>query len=532
MLSVAALTLAAATRPSLPQEVAPAAVIPQAVIPEPVAPAAVPQPVAPAAVPEPLAPAAVPQPVAPAAAAEPAAAPAQGVTDELRVNAAKYQAAAPAQPCDAAVLKQIKGTDDPRALAACLDAATTGVEAALVLNYATQIETAMRPGPRADANLRRRVLLNHAFFWKANHPPVGPAQEAAFDQAVGGLLVEMKTTFMAKHTGKEKLLFSHISKAGGTSFHDLAVTNHKIMPSDVDSDGGWMSGDGPMWCCDKPVELTCADRIAKMGNNELVFQERYIDANGGVGKPQLCEEIVYGVMFRKPIDRIMSHLNELSHYLHFEAADPENNMIGRLVDVIEAGCSDDEAPANALYADPAAAEWKKKATDPLFGRNICGVASNYMTRSMVGSAVFGEGSNVFTTHFNDTLAEDSLDDAIATVQSMSLVLLLEESAEDQSQLDYFKLTMGFDTANLASHHMRSTSPEDASTDEYHHGMLLMKEKLDVKEQAMLQAHNEADLRLYDVAKMVFAQDLFFHAYVAGKSVTVPRWKASAYAPPV
>ena len=52
------------------------------------------------------------------------------------------------------------------------------------------------------------------------------------------------------------------------------------------------------------------------------------------------------------------------------------------------------------------------------------------------------------------------------------------------------------------------------------------------EQEMLQAHNEADLRLYDVAKMVFAQDLFFHAYVAGKAVTVPRWKASAYSPPV
>ena len=30
---------------------------------------------------------------------------------------------------------------------------------------------------------------------------------------------------LAKHTGKEKLLFSHISKAGGTSFHDLAVAN-------------------------------------------------------------------------------------------------------------------------------------------------------------------------------------------------------------------------------------------------------------------------------------------------------------------
>ena len=38
-----------------------------------------------------------------------------------------------------------------RALGACIDAASTGVGAALVLNYATQIENAMRKGS-AEAN--------------------------------------------------------------------------------------------------------------------------------------------------------------------------------------------------------------------------------------------------------------------------------------------------------------------------------------------------------------------------------------------
>ena len=560
MLTVAALTLTAGTAPRAPQELSPAAVdprVPQLEVPQAVSQSAAPQEahvLAPQAAPQPMDPQAALQPVAPQVAPEPmapltaqqlpvpvpvAAEPSDSVAIALKTSTLD-RAAKHVESCDEATLKQIKATDDPRALGACIDAASTGVGAALVLNYATQIENAMRKGPRAEANRRRRVLLNRALYWKGDHSPLQSADEAAFDEALGGLLSAFKETFLAKHTGKEKLLFSHISKAGGTSFHDLAVANKKLMPSDVDSDGGWMRGDGPVWCCDQPVELTCAERISKIGSNELVFQERFLDSNGGVGRPQLCEEIVYGVMFRKPIDRIISHINELTHYLHFEAAQPDKRLVGRLVDVIEGGCPDDGAAANALYLDDAVAQlnatqrdetqgWKKKASAREFGQNICGVLSNYMTRSMLGSAVFGK--DAFKTHFNDTLAEDSLDAAIAVVQSFSLVLLLEESAKDQSQLDYFNMTMGFSTADLASHHMRSTSPADATRDEYHHGLLLVKENLDVNEQAMLQKHNQADLELYDVAQMVFAQDLFFHAYVAGKPVAVPTWKSSGSSKP-
>ena len=80
-------------------------------------------------------------------------------------------------------------------------------------------------------------------------------------------------------------------------------------------------------------------RAHQQVGQRLVFQERF-DSNG-VGRPQLCEEIVYGVMFRKPIDRIISHINELTHYLHFEAAQPDKRLVGRLVDVIR--CPDDGA---------------------------------------------------------------------------------------------------------------------------------------------------------------------------------------------
>ena len=54
------------------------------------------------------------------------------------------------------------------------------------------------------------------------------------------------------------------------------------------------------------------------------------------------------------------------------------------------------------------------------------------------------------------------------------------------------MTMGFSTADLASHHMLDLA-RGRHEDEYHHGLLLVKENLDVNEQAMLQKHNQADL---------------------------------------
>ena len=79
--------------------------------------------------------------------------------------------------------------------------------------------------------------------------------------------------------------------------------------------------------------------------------------------------------------------------------------------------------------------------------------------------------------FGDDIADDSIDAAVAVLQSMSVVLVLEEAPKDQSQLDLFKLTMGFETGDLGSddHHMRDASAE---------GLEAAKGRLKKKEEAL------------------------------------------------
>jgi len=439
----------------------------------------------------------------------------QGLTPQDRIELRREREDMPICPG----LDNIADDDDASLLlAACLNEAKTGREAGEVMKKVIEVEQAFGGRGRAAANIRRRTFLPHVFYWRDRIKP-SPADAEGFDVATGALLEAFKKTFFDYHTGSEKVLFSHISKAGGTSFHHLAQANGKKMPEDNDKQGGWMKGDGPMWCCDRPVELACDERVSKMQDNNMIFQERYPDANGGHGRPELCDNLVYGVMLRKPLDRIISHLNELSVYLHFDQAQPENNFFGRLVDTIQTGCTDANLVAEALFPDVSAVQWKKMMSGRQeFGTNICGIASNYMTRSVLGSAVFGD--QAFKTHFNDTLADDSVDAAIAVLRSMSVVLLLEEAPKDQSQLDLFRLTMGFETGDLGSddHHMREASAEGID------GKVLKKEQLNPTTQAQLQGLNMADSHLYDAARRILDQDVFFYAYAGGQNVTVPEWQ--------
>ena len=402
----------------------------------------------------------------------------------------------------------------PLAIAACLDDAKTVAHAVEVLKKARQIEDTNRHGPRAESNVRRRVVLMSAFFWKERRVPTATlTDQAPFDQALLELLEAFKKTFFEKHTGTERVLFSHISKAGGTSFHGLAKANHKEMPTwnRWRRQGGWFKGDGPVWCCDEPIERSCEDHINMMGDNRLTLQERYLDANGGKDKPQLCDELVYAVMLRNPVDRLMSHLNELAaHYLSL--AQPDNQLVNRLGDVIEAGCTNASMVVEALCLDATSEGAKRQAFIKKLGQTICGIASNYMTRSMLGTATFGAG--VYQTHFKDTLVEDRADLAIAVLESFSVVLLLEESAEDQSQLDLFKLTLGFDQADLANHHERPTTINSRR---------FVPESLSPEQRWRLEQLNEADLKLYERAKMIFRQDMFFYSFAAGRNISVPSW---------
>ena len=417
-------------------------------------------------------------------------------------------------------LDKVNGSQ-PLGLAACLDDAKTVANAVAVLNQARDIEDASRSGPRADSNVRRRVLLTSAFYWKERRMPTASlTEQAPFDEALGELLQAFNATFFAKHTGTERMLFSHISKSGGTSFHELAKANRVAMPEgEWSPQGGWFKGDGPTWCCDVPTELSCQDRIFQMDkyHNKLLLQERYLDANGGKDKPQLCDELVYAVMLRKPSDRIMSHLNMISNdYLKMDQ--PDNLLVSRLADVIEAGCTNATLVADAVYLDTTPEEIKRTAMTREFGQTLCGVASNYMTRSMLGTTTFG--THVYRSHFNDTVAEESVESAITVLESYSLVLLLEESAEDQSQLDLFKLTLGFDQADLANYHARDTSIDNGG-----HARRFVPRSLTPQQTWRLENLNRADNKLYARAKQIFAQDLFFYSYAAGRNISVPRWRA-------
>ena len=408
-------------------------------------------------------------------------------------------------------LDQVNGSQ-PLGLAACLDDAKTVANAVAVLNQARDIEDASRSGPRADSNVRRRVLLTSAFYWKERRMPTASlTEQAPFNEALEELLQAFNATFFAKHTGTERMLFSHISKAGGTSFHGLAKANAKVLPTwnQWRRDGGWIKGDGPTWCCDEPIERSCEDRLDMMGGNKLTLQERHLDANGGKDKPQLCDELVYAVMLRKPVDRVMSHLNEIdSYYLSFDR--PDDALVSRLADMVEAGCPDATLVAEALSMSQAT---KRQAVHlKNLERTLCGVASNYMTRSMLGTATFG--THVYRSHFNDTVAEESVDLAITVLESYSLVLLLEESAGDQSQLDLFKLTLGFNQSDLASHHERDTELYERR---------FVPKFLSPEQRRRLENLNRADLKLYERARLIFAQDLFFYSYAAGRNISVPRW---------
>ena len=411
-------------------------------------------------------------------------------------------------------LDQVNGRH-PYKLAACLDDAWNVGLAVQVLHKAKFIENMNRWGPRADSNVQRRAVLHSAFTWKERHMPTASlTEQAPFNEALEELLQAFNATFFAKHTGTERMLFSHISKAGGTSFHDLAKANRVAMPEgEWSPQGGWFKGDGPTWCCDVPTELSCQDRIFQMDkyHNKLLLQERYLDANGGKDKPQLCDELVYAVMLRKPSDRIMSHLNMISNdYLKMDQ--PDNLLVSRLADVIEAGCTNATLVADAVYLDTTPEEIKRTAMTREFGQTLCGVASNYMTRSMLGTTTFG--THVYRSHFNDTVAEESVESAITVLESYSLVLLLEESAGDQSQLDLFKLTLGFNQSDLASHHERGT--------ELHERRFVPK-FLSPEQRRRLENLNRADLKLYERARLIFAQDLFFYSYAAGRNMSVPRW---------
>ena len=105
-------------------------------------------------------------------------------------------------------------------------------------------------------------------------------------------------------------LFLHISKAGGSSFIQMARDNmyagqypnngvEKVPTGEVRHHNAlWLPGDGPMWCCSMlAFELSCTARLERYQQNGFVMtaMERYLDNSGA-----LCEGIEYATLLRDP----------------------------------------------------------------------------------------------------------------------------------------------------------------------------------------------------------------------------------------
>ena len=275
------------------------------------------------------------------------------------------------------------------------------------------------------------------------------------------------------------ILFVHVSKAGGTAFCVLAQDNlrTKGYPGRHNM---WAAGDGPVWCYDEAIELSCEERKDKFRSNgwELMAMERYLDDGGAllpclarclihldawtprhahldprpptplthkrkqhthqlaIPAPRhpagvLCPGIDYVGILRDPVPRVISHLNHffrLHHVLdqRLIPALGRGDIISTIVGSGNAGCSA-EAMLERLFDWDYAASigHNRSAARPPFGRaswgTLCGVVNNYQLRSLLGTSLdpapFGVSNEA--VNFGVLLGR-----AVRTMMGFRLMLLL------------------------------------------------------------------------------------------------------------
>ena len=225
----------------------------------------------------------------------------------------------PFNSCDAAA----EGIGELGELASCLVLAARAGSVEGLRRLTQRLLDAQRAQPgtsERDTDRARRLTMASLLSARALvSEPV--AMLSGLDRTLGELRQRSAQSYRFDASQRDaatsrKILFSHVSKAGGTALLQLARQNLRagayppLQPPGAPPPGNmWRPGDGPLWCpcADAPVdELSCParERVYQDRGYQLMAVERYLD-NGG----ELCPALTYVGLLRDPVPRVLSHIN-------------------------------------------------------------------------------------------------------------------------------------------------------------------------------------------------------------------------------
>jgi hypothetical protein len=274
-------------------------------------------------------------------------------------------------------------------------------------------------------------------------------------------LVQQFTDTRAKQTramarpesaARAPIYLLHVSKAGGTSLCSLSHYNQCLEhPS---ANNCWVPGAGPVWFATfTHTEQTCEQYSAMMTEHklDLMANEGYLD--GGVdGKtPFLCTDMLYITMLREPMSRVVSHM--------FQAG------------VKPGGFTREQ------YAELTVAEKITQKPE---------IASNYMTRVMLGKDAYQSGL--------DELTAADAERAAVLLGQFDVILILEQKRWTPPILE--NMLGWWNASDLDRRHGRKAHQNRTFTPEEH---------------KMIADANEADAILYTAAVVMFKLDLVLFA---------------------
>jgi hypothetical protein len=303
----------------------------------------------------------------------------------------------------------------------------------------------------------------------------------------------------------------------------------------------WDQGDGPTWLygTQEVIERDCAERVASMaaGPYDMQFNERYMDRNG-----TLCDKMVYGVTLRDPLDRAVSHVNEMmKDFFAFDcscgdglcntpqlnvhnepvAAHPRiactdvqrEHLFERLL-APEAHCTADHV-LDVVFEPGGYDRWTTTKASIPSGKlvavtdqweQLCGITSNYQARALLGRAADAEP---FIPRVIETSPEGQaalVAPALKVLLGISLVLTVEDNfgEDDNSIANLANLTFSsFAWRNVT----RMEHARDSS--EYRSKTLLDPAALADTEWAALRKSNMADVALHAHARAIEQLDSRF-----------------------
>lgn len=379
-----------------------------------------------------------------------------------------------AGPCDESELSNVTSASDA---AVCIARAAREADVAAALRAAEDL-LLRAPLQLARFNRIRRTVLPFAYDYidAVGRKAAGShaAEIAVAQHALDELLHSLAIAFRALHNGHRPLLFLHVSKSGGTSLCRAASQNlpNGTWPDrpaggncvDYMIDADWtQAGDGPLWT-DPPnraVEVSCSERRRRFGRLSLrrarrvAFMERYLDHGG-----QLCDDVLYGVMLRDPVERVVAHVNELwrqepvprtggvvhttsmfrrllSHDVpgddagsdsgdSEESRDEAANAVSALVQ-----CSAEHAHSAVFDAERIGEHDRAWVANMSAWRQLCGITSNYNVRSLRGvrrgdDVLDGHPFQPVTLQADASAQRQLAREGLQVLMQMSLVLLTDE----------------------------------------------------------------------------------------------------------